>query len=143
MIYMLFNSISLAFISFVSFIFSVSGSLFFLNYFDYNFSISTYVGLIALAGLSIELSIMMIHYVKEENGSLVKKVINGSSKRLRPKIITALTIIFSLAPTMFFSGSGSEFLITVIAPLFFGIIFAFIYALFILPNFIIIFKKNI
>lgn len=132
-IYLLFKSIGISVINLTSIVFSTAGALFFLNFFNQNISISTYVGLIALIGLSIELSILMTTYILNENGTSIEKIINGSVKRLRPKIITALTIIISLYPVVFWSGVGNEFLKAISFPLFFGIIFAFFYALFILP----------
>ena len=129
-IYNLFKSKYIAFVNLLGIFFSTSGSIILLHYFNFNLSISTIVGLIALSGLTVELSILMSLYIKNEEKN---KVINGSIKRLRPKIITALTIILSLIPIMYSSDTGSEFLINVVAPMYYGIIFSFIYSLFILP----------
>ena len=118
------------FLNSLGILFSLSGAIILLNIYNFNLSISTAVGFIALSGLTIELSILMTLYIKNEEKN---KVINGAVKRLRPKLTTALTIILSLIPIMYSMDTGSEFLINVIAPMYYGIIFSFIYVLFILP----------
>lgn len=135
-VFSLYQSIYLTTINFLSIIFSISGSIWLLNIFGFSFSIATYVGLLALAGLSIELSILMTTYILNEKGNKIERIINGAVKRIRPKFITALTVIFSLLPIMLSDGAGNEFLITIVAPLFYGIIFSFLYSLLFLPLFI-------
>tara|TARA_Y100000034_G_scaffold27924_1_gene33561 strand:+ start:8098 stop:11127 length:3030 start_codon:yes stop_codon:yes gene_type:complete len=129
-VYSLFNSGYIAFVNLLGIFFSLSGAIILLNIYNFNLSISTAVGFIALSGLTIELSILMSLYIKNEEKN---KVVNGAVKRLRPKLTTALTIILSLIPIMYSMDTGSEFLINVIAPMYYGIIFSFIYVLFILP----------
>tara|TARA_B100000700_G_scaffold71271_1_gene79293 strand:+ start:60030 stop:63071 length:3042 start_codon:yes stop_codon:yes gene_type:complete len=141
-VFSLYQSIYLTTVNFLSIIFSISGSIWLLSFFGFNFSIATYVGLLALAGLSIELSILMTTYILNEKGNKKNRLINGAVKRIRPKFITALTVIFSLLPIMLSEGAGNEFLITIVAPLFFGIIFSFLYSLIFLPIFISYYLKD-
>jgi len=75
------------------------------------FSISAGVGFIALSGIAVLHSLVLVSYFNQLKGegelgfSLIKK---GTGVRLRPVMMTALTDIFGFLPMMFATGTGAE-----------------------------------
>ena len=111
----------------------------------YHMSIATAVGFIALAGVAAETGIVMLLYlnnawearrrsVPEPTGAdLQEAIVAGALLRLRPKLMTVLTIIAGLLPMMFGSGAGSEFMRRIAAPMIGGMVTATLLTLLAIP----------
>jgi Cu(I)/Ag(I) efflux system membrane protein CusA/SilA len=109
--------------------FSLVGAFWLLYILDYNMSIAVWVGLIALAGLDAETGVVMLLYldIAHKNwtekgrmltrGDLAQSVHYGAVKRIRPKVMTVITIIVGLFPIMWSTGAGSDVMKRIAAPL--------------------------
>ena len=108
---------------------------------DYNLSVAVGVGLIALAGLSAEFGVVMLVYLDQavrehrptDLRSLRKAIIEGAVLRVRPKAMTAAVIIAGLIPIMIGSGTGSEVMQRIAAPMLGGMITAPLVSMFLIP----------
>ena len=112
-----------------------------IDWLGYNLSIAGVVGILALLGVASETSIVMFLYLKNayeerriENLSELKQaVLIGAAQRVRPKLMTVLSIIASLVPIMFSSGTGSEITKAIAAPMLGGMISSMVLCLLIVP----------
>jgi Cu(I)/Ag(I) efflux system membrane protein CusA/SilA len=112
---------------------------------DYNLSVAVGVGFIALAGVAVETSVVMLLYLNlawerlcadkaaPELKDLYNAVIEGAVQRLRPKLMTALTVIAGLLPIMFGTGTGSEVMRRIAAPMVGGMVTSTVLTLLVIP----------
>ena len=124
--------------------FALSGGAWFLYLLGFNLSVATGVGFIALAGVSAEFGVIMLLYLKNawaENqdagdGSergLVAAIREGAVQRVRPKAMTVAVIIAGLLPILMGSGTGSEVMSRIAAPMVGGMVTAPLLSLFVIP----------
>ncbi|WP_192560687.1 efflux RND transporter permease subunit [Pseudomonas allokribbensis] len=124
--------------------FALSGGAWFLYLLGYNLSVATGVGFIALAGVSAEFGVIMLLYLKnawaerEDLGDrtergLVEAIREGAVQRVRPKAMTVAVIIAGLLPILLGSGSGSEVMSRIAAPMVGGMVTAPLLSLFVIP----------
>lgn len=127
-----------AFLTFFTLPFAILGGLIAIDLLQYNFSVAVIVGFLALLGVAAETAIVMIIYLDEalkeiETKGLKQCIIQGATERVRPKLMTVLSLIFSLLPIMFNDGIGSEVMKRVSAPMIGGVISSMVLTLFIMP----------
>jgi Cu(I)/Ag(I) efflux system membrane protein CusA/SilA len=134
--------------------FSLVGSFWLLWLLNYNLSTAVWVGLIALAGLDAETGVVMLLYLDmahrqwrsegrlKTETDLRDAVMHGAVKRLRPKMMTACTILAGLIPLLFSTGIGSEVMKRVAAPMVGGVITSTALELLIYPAIFLIWKKG-
>jgi Cu(I)/Ag(I) efflux system membrane protein CusA/SilA len=100
-------------------------------------SIASWVGIIALLGISAEMSVVMLLFMdiglKNHPHNPLEGIREGALNRLRPKVMTTLTTFTSLIPAMFETGIGLEVIKRITAPMVGGIFFALILTLVIYP----------
>lgn len=125
-------------IVFLTLPFSILGGLLMIDWLTYNLSIAVIVGFLALLGVASETAIVMIIYLdeamkKRTNQSLKERIIDGATKRVRPKLMTTLSLILSLLPIMLNDGTGSEVMKRISAPMLGGVVSSMILTLFIIP----------
>ncbi len=129
--------------------FALVGSVWLMYLLGYNFSVAAGVGFIALAGVATELSVIMLVFLdvcwqhkKEEStaaGKMLTKqdlydaVIEGGALRVRPKAMTATAIIAGLLPIMYGSGTGTEVMSRIAAPMVGGMMSAVVLTLLVVP----------
>jgi Cu(I)/Ag(I) efflux system membrane protein CusA/SilA len=129
-----------------------SGGVWLLYLLDYNMSVAVGVGFIALAGVSIELGVVMLLYLNQALNNLLVEdkitnvmikqvVINGALMRIRPIVMTVATIIIGLFPIMLGSGTGSEIMQRIAAPMVGGMISAIVLNLLVLPAVYFLWKR--
>jgi Cu(I)/Ag(I) efflux system membrane protein CusA/SilA len=125
------------------------GGFWLLYLLDYNMSVAAGVGFIALAGVAVEIGVVMLVYLKqalahhqrkakEESRSLEARdlsqaVIDGALMRVRPIMMTVAAIIAGLLPIMLGGGTGSEVMRRIAAPMVGGMVSATILTLAIIP----------
>ncbi|MEH0675404.1 efflux RND transporter permease subunit [Vibrio scophthalmi] len=125
------------------------GGLWLMHYLGYNFSIAVGVGFIALAGVAVEIGVIMLVYLnqawhytkldaKEQNKSLSEddlshSIQEGAGLRVRPVMMTVLTVIIGLVPIMYGEGTGSEVMQRIAAPMIGGMASALLLTLLVLP----------
>ncbi|WP_017786321.1 efflux RND transporter permease subunit [Aeromonas dhakensis] len=111
---------------------------------DFNLSVAVGVGFIALAGVAVETGVLMLVYLnhawddlvasgKPDKAGLHQAVIHGAALRLRPKMMTVVTIIAGLLPIMWSQGTGSEVMQRIAAPMVGGMVTALVLTLLVLP----------
>ena len=125
--------------------FSLVGAFWFIYLLGFNLSVAVWVGIIALAGLDAETGVVMLLYldVAYENmkrkklmntmGDLKEAIVDGAVKRIRPKIMTASVIIAGLIPIMWSTGTGSDVMKRIAAPMVGGVVTSVIMELLVYP----------
>jgi Cu(I)/Ag(I) efflux system membrane protein CusA/SilA len=124
--------------------FALTGGVWFLYLLGYNLSVATGIGFIALAGVSAEFGVIMLLYLKNawieridagdrSESSLLGAIREGAVQRVRPKAMTVAVIIAGLLPILWGSGTGSEIMSRIAAPMVGGMITAPLLSLFVLP----------
>ena len=132
------------------------GGIWLLYLLDYNLSIAVGVGFIALAGLTVETSLVMLVFLNAafaeqrdraarqgqalERGDVVKAVRDGALLRLRPIVMTDATVIAGLLPIMLGTGTGSEVMRRIAAPMVGGIVSEMILTLIVIPAVFLLWK---
>jgi len=125
--------------------FSAIGAFWLLWVLDYNMSIATWVGLIALMGLDAETGVFMLLFLdisfweRARAGEmrtfedLTEAIVHGAVKRIRPKLMTVACAFIGLLPVMFATGSGADMMKRVAAPLLGGLATSFLLELLVYP----------
>ncbi|MBI3295544.1 MAG: efflux RND transporter permease subunit [Deltaproteobacteria bacterium] len=125
--------------------FSLVGGIWLLYFLDYHVSIAVWVGMIALMGLDAETGVFMLLYLDigyEERvkagtmntrNDLVEAIIHGAVKRIRPKMMTVLAAFMGLLPIMWSTGTGSDVMRRIAAPMVGGLFTSFILELLVYP----------
>ncbi|WP_273150459.1 efflux RND transporter permease subunit [Methylophaga thiooxydans] len=138
--------------------FALIGSIWLLYLMGFNFSIAVGVGFIALAGVAVEISVIMLVYLNQawreeltKNSTnsignsltktqLMQAVITGAGLRVRPVMMTAAAVIVGLIPILLGTGTGSEVMSRIAAPMVGGMVSAVILTLLVLPAFYYLWK---
>jgi Cu(I)/Ag(I) efflux system membrane protein CusA/SilA len=132
--------------------FSLVGAFLLLWILGYHLSVAVWVGIIALAGVDAETGMVMLLYLdvaydrwKREGkmnsiDQLEGAVMEGAVQRVRPKMMTVLAILMGLLPIMWSSGTGSDVMKRIAAPMVGGIVTSFILELLIYPAIFVLWK---
>ena len=126
------------------------GSLWLMYVLGYAFSVAVSVGFIALAGVAVEIGVIMLVYLNKAYAELTQHhielaismtkadvfqaVIKGAGLRIRPIMMTGGTVIIGLLPILFGTGTGSEVMSRIAAPMIGGMVSAMFLTLLILPT---------
>jgi Cu(I)/Ag(I) efflux system membrane protein CusA/SilA len=125
--------------------FSLIGAVWLLYLLDYNMSVAVWVGLIALAGLDAETGVVMLLYLTLAHGKakaagrlrsmeeLTEAIVEGAAKRIRPKLMTVMTDMIGLLPVLWATGTGSDVMKRIAAPLVGGLVTSFLLELTVYP----------
>jgi len=125
--------------------FSAVGAIVFLYFAGYNMSVGVWVGLIALLGIDAETGVYMLLYLdlayeeaKRQGrlnnlAELTEAIVQGAAKRLRPKFMTFATMCVGLLPILWSTGTGSEVMKRIAAPMVGGIFTSFLLELLVYP----------
>jgi Cu(I)/Ag(I) efflux system membrane protein CusA/SilA len=125
--------------------FSAIGAIWFLYLLGYNMSVGVWVGLIALLGVDAETGVFMLLYLdlayeqaRREGrlrtiADLRVAIMHGAVQRIRPKFMTVATAFMGLVPIMWATGTGSDVMKRIAAPMIGGIFTSFILELLIYP----------
>ena len=127
------------------------GALWFVYWLDFNLSVAVGVGFIALAGVAAEFGVVMLLYLDQaiekyqprDIETLKRAVIEGAVLRVRPKAMTASVILAGLLPIMFSSGSGSEVMQRIAAPMLGGMVTAPLVSMVVIPVLYVIWKARL
>ncbi|MCY4159443.1 MAG: efflux RND transporter permease subunit [Bacteroidetes bacterium] len=154
LLYLNFRSITESMIVMLSLPFSLVGGIWLLYLLDYHLSVAVGVGFIALAGVAAETGVIMLIYLnqayreKQLRGQmnslkdLYDAIIIGAVDRVRPKMMTVLTIMAGLLPILWGTGTGSEIMKRIVAPMVGGMISSTILTLIIIPVIYYLWKSN-
>lgn len=133
--------------------FALIGGVWLLWLLDYHLSVAGAVGFIALAGVAAEFGVIMVLYLNqawqrkrlepggEQTAQLLQAIHEGAVLRVRPKVMTVATIMAGLMPIMWGSGSGSEVMSRIAAPMIGGMITAPLLSMLVIPALYLLIKK--
>lgn len=125
--------------------FALTGGFYLMWLLQYNFSVAVWVGFIALFGAAVQTAIVMVVYLEEavkrklaalgtlDRETLLEAVTEGALLRLRPKVMTVMTIVAGLLPIMWSTGAGSEVMRPLATPVFGGMVSSLIHVLIVTP----------
>jgi Cu(I)/Ag(I) efflux system membrane protein CusA/SilA len=138
--------------------FALTGGLWLLYLLGYHLSIAVAVGFIALAGVASETGVVMLLYLNQAwqrhkrlaagegrpvtETDVRESIVEGALLRLRPKLMTVLTIMVGLLPIMWGSGTGSEVMRRIAAPMVGGMISATLLTLVVIPSVFLLWKRR-
>lgn len=133
--------------------FALAGGIWLLWLLDYHLSVAGGVGFIALAGVSAEFGVIMLLYLKHAwderlaNGNasetdLLDAIREGAVLRVRPKAMTVAVIIAGLVPIMLGTGTGSEVMQRIAAPMVGGMITAPLLSMFVVPAVYLLLRRR-
>lgn len=147
--------------------FALIGSFWFLFALNFKLSVAVWVGMIAMAGLAAEMGLLMLHYLNHSivNHTFLKQgflknsamqrpsqnlgdihldffedVAQAAAQRIRPMLMTSLTLLISLIPVMISDGTGADVMKRIAAPMVGGTASALIAVLFVFPALFVIWK---
>ena len=149
LLYLNFNRIGETLIVLLSVPFALVGGIWLLFALDYNLSVAVAVGFIALVGVAAETGVVMLIYLnkalderrarrRQEGTSLTADdlydaVVEGTVLRVRPKMMTVVAIMAGLLPIMWGTGTGSEVMRRIAAPMVGGMVSATVLTLIVIP----------
>ena len=144
LLYLTFGAFGEALLIMAALPFALVGGIWLLYLLSYNLSIAGAVGFIALAGVSAEFGVIMLLYLKnawqerEEQGKtseadLLEAIREGAVLRVRPKAMTVAVILAGLLPIMWGTGTGSEVMQRIAAPMVGGMVTAPLLSMFVIP----------
>jgi multidrug efflux pump subunit AcrB len=116
--------------------FSIIGALLGHMIMGVSFSIMSAFGLLAMAGVVVNDSLVMVHYInlkRDEGLSLLEAVRNAGGARFRPILLTSLTTFGGILPTMFEKSTQAQFVIPMGISLAWGVLFATFITLILVP----------
>lgn len=144
-----YGSMKEAIITMITVPFALIGGIFMVYFYGINLSVAVAVGFIALFGMAIETAMLMTIYLNEAMNKMIAKhgndketitedilrqyIIDGSAKRLRPKLMTVSVSLFGLVPILWATGTGSDIMLPITVPLIGGTITSTIYVLLVTP----------
>ncbi len=148
-LYFTYHSFKESFITMITVPFALIGGVFMVYFYGVNLSVAVAVGFIALFGMAIETAMLMTIYLNEAMVNMTLKygnskerltpaiirqyVMEGSAKRLRPKLMTVSVSLFGLIPILWATGVGSDIMRPITIPLIGGTITSTIYVLLVTP----------
>lgn len=130
--------------------FALIGGMYMIYILGYNFSVAVWVGFIALYGIAVQTGVIMVVYLHEAldkrlrahqkglrgpitNEDIYQATIEGSVLRLRPKLMTVFTSMVGLIPVMWATGTGSDVMKPLTAPMIGGLLTSAIHVLVVTP----------
>ncbi len=154
LLYLTFRNVTASLIVMLSLPFSVVGGIWLLYALDYHLSVAVGVGFIALAGVAAETGVVMLIYLNQAYGErlsqgkmnslkdLYNAIIAGAVDRVRPKMMTVITIMAGLLPILWGTGTGSEMMKRIVAPMVGGMISSTILTLIVIPVIYYLWKSH-
>ncbi|HEV8551821.1 MAG TPA: CusA/CzcA family heavy metal efflux RND transporter, partial [Casimicrobiaceae bacterium] len=145
LLYLIFRRFADALLIMATLPFALVGGFWLMYLLGYNMSIASAVGFIALGGVASEIGVVMLVYVNQaiaariadgklnSRSELVDGIVEGAALRVRPIAMTVAVIIAGLLPIMWGSGTGSEVMRRIAAPMVGGMITAPLLSMFVIP----------
>ncbi|OGU10898.1 MAG: cation transporter [Ignavibacteria bacterium GWB2_35_12] len=139
--------------------FALIGGMYMIYILGYNFSVAVWVGFIALYGVAVETGVVMVVYLHEAldkrlkafhdgkrealtNKDIYEAAVEGSVLRLRPKLMTVFVAMIGLVPVMWATGTGSDVMKPLTAPMIGGLLTSAVHVLVVTPILFVIMKER-
>lgn len=154
LLYFNFKSVTESAIVMLSLPFALVGGVWLMWLLDYNLSVATSIGFIALAGVAAETGVIMLLYLdqayehRRERGLLRGRadvdaaVEHGAVERVRPKMMTVTAIIAGLLPILWSQGTGADMMKRIAAPMVGGMVSSTILTLVVIPAIYSLWKER-
>ena len=154
LLYQIFHRITAALLVLLSLPLALVGGFWLLSILNFKISVAVMVGFIALMGVAAEFGIIMLIYLDKAlaqrqsknllntKEDLLAAIMEGAILRVRPKAMTVSIIIAGLLPIMIGSGTGSEVMQRIAAPMIGGMITAPLLSMFVIPVAYLIWKQR-
>ncbi|NDW14217.1 CusA/CzcA family heavy metal efflux RND transporter [Alteromonas genovensis] len=158
LLYLNFKAFSEVAIIIVTLPMAMIGGLWLMYFEGFNFSVAVGVGFIALAGVAVEIGVIMLVYLNQAINELKgnasannapisadayrNALVHGAGLRVRPVMMTVATIILGLLPILYGTGTGSEIMSRIAAPMVGGMTSAVLLTLIVVPALYSIVKKS-
>jgi len=149
LLYLNFRRVTESLIVMLSVPFALVGGIWLLWALGYNLSVAVAVGFIALAGVAAETGVVMLIYLDHALearararraqgaslavGDLADAIVEGAVERVRPKMMTVVAIMAGLLPIMWSTGTGSEVMRRIAAPMVGGMVSSTVLTLAVIP----------
>jgi Cu(I)/Ag(I) efflux system membrane protein CusA/SilA len=149
LLYLNFRRVAESVIVMLSVPFALVGGIWLMWALDYNLSVAVAVGFIALAGVAAETGVVMLIFLDHALEALAEKrqaqgkrlslddltaaIVEGAVERVRPKMMTVVAIMAGLLPIMWNTGTGSEVMRRIAAPMVGGMVSSTILTLVVIP----------
>ena len=144
LLYLTFKRFDEALLIMLALPFSLVGGFWLLYLLGHNLSVASAIGFIALAGVTAEFGVIMLLYLKHawedrlargeaSVASLLDAIREGAVLRVRPKAMTVAVILGGLFPILWGSGTGSEVMQRIAAPMVGGMVTAPLLSMFVIP----------
>ncbi len=147
LLYLNFRNLTDSLIVLLSVPFALVGGIWLMWWLNYAWSVAVVVGFIALAGVAAETGVIMLIYLehawKEKQltlsgeipsiTDLYAAIVVGAAERVRPKMMTVVTIMCGLLPIMWGTGTGSEVMRRIAAPMVGGMVSSTVLTLLVIP----------
>ena len=145
LLYVLFRSLSDAALVMAAVPFALVGGFWLVWALGHSLSVASAVGFIALAGIATEFGVVMLMYLKnalarrlaagepDTQTTLLAAIREGAVLRVRPKAMTVAVVIAGLLPIMWGSGTGSELMSRIAAPMIGGMVTAPLLSMLVVP----------
>ncbi|MCG9612138.1 efflux RND transporter permease subunit [Vibrio harveyi] len=134
------------------------GGLWLMYVLNYNMSIAVGVGFIALSGVAVEIGVIMLVYLNQAwhftklkaqdkkvpllPDDLNNAIREGAGLRVRPVMMTVITVIMGLIPIMYGEGAGSQIMQRIAAPMIGGMASALLLTLLVIPAIFKLWKQH-
>jgi Cu(I)/Ag(I) efflux system membrane protein CusA/SilA len=158
LLYLNFKRVTESLIVMLSVPFALVGGLWLLWLLDYNLSVAVAVGFIALAGVAAETGVVMLIYLEQAwqtvqarcagegrhpvLADLHTAIMQGAVERVRPKMMTVVAIMAGLLPILWSTGTGSEVMRRIAAPMVGGMISSAVLTLLVIPVLFALIKQR-
>lgn len=149
LLYLNFRRVTESLIVMLSVPFALVGGVWLMWALDYNLSVAVAVGFIALAGVAAETGVVMLIYLDHalqarveaarregralDAADLQAAIVEGAVERVRPKMMTVVAIMAGLLPIMWSTGTGSEVMRRIAAPMVGGMVSSTVLTLVVIP----------
>ena len=145
LLYLTFQRVDEALLIMATLPIALTGGIWFIYLMGFNLSIATGVGFIALAGVAAEFGVVMLVYLRQAFAAraqagmpltlevMLEALREGAVLRVRPKAMTVAVILAGLLPIVWGSGTGSEVMSRIAAPMLGGMVTAPLLSLFLIP----------
>ena len=149
LLYLNFGNLTDSLIVLLSVPFALVGGVWLLWWLAYSWSVAVVVGVIALAGVAAETGVVMLVYLDQAwhetlaqrkaagqlptRQDLYRAIMTGAAERVRPKMMTVVTVMAGLLPIMWGTGTGSEVMRRIAAPMVGGTLSSTLLTLLVIP----------
>jgi multidrug efflux pump subunit AcrB len=137
---MLFNSATQPFMIMVAVPFGIVGALLAFNIHGIPLNFMGIIGMIGLSGVVVNDSVIMVDFINqvyretETDQTIIMDIIDGAKQRFRPVLLTTITTVAGLLPTVYGVGGSATMIVSTVMAIAYGLLFATFVTLIFIPS---------